>query len=47
MMRLLAKLFGILVVEIDLDGTLSTYYRLNGVDYEVTYTLHEITAYKM
>ncbi len=47
MMKWLAKIFGDLVVEIGIDGTLSTYYRLNGVDYEVAYKLHEVVAYEI
>ena len=46
-MEWIAKIFGKLVVEIDVDGTLSTYYRLGGKDYEVPYLLHEVTSYRL
>jgi len=46
-MRLLARLFGDLVVEIAADGTLSTYYRLNEIDYPVTYLINDLNTYKM
>jgi hypothetical protein len=45
--RLLAKLFGTLIVEIDTDGTLSTYLRFRDKDYEVPYLINEKTAYEM
>lgn len=46
-MRFMARHFGTLVVEIDYDGTLSTYYRFMDKDYEVPYLINEVNSYDM